>query len=128
MLLTYPLSKKERQWVEDDPFENSVGKQSAAEPAPKPPPKSQPDPKLDRPQIPTVERELFERGKALLGKDAGGLIAKLLKAKGGNHHAALSAIVMAEGKQNPREYIGAVVRGASDERGLTAMDYGDRAL
>src|SRR5207344_667046 len=33
---------------------------------------------------PTPETELFGRGKAILGKNAGGLISNLLKAKGGN--------------------------------------------
>jgi hypothetical protein len=73
------------------------------------------------------EIELSQRGKTILGKDAGGLIAKLLKVKG-NPILALAAILQASTKQNPREYIGAVLRGAADERGLTAMDYGDRAL
>jgi hypothetical protein len=54
----------------------------------------------------TEEKELFRRGKAVLGKDAGGLIAKLLKAKDGNVALARAAIETASTKQNPREWIG----------------------
>jgi predicted transcriptional regulator len=57
------------------------------------------------------ETELFERGKAVLGPSGGGLIAQLLKAKNGKHASALAAILEASTKQNPREYIGAIIRG-----------------
>lgn len=57
------------------------------------------------------ETDLFRRGRDVLGKDAGGLIAKLLKAKGGKVHEARSALEMASGKSDPREYVGAVIRG-----------------
>lgn len=60
---------------------------------------------------PGIEFELFARGKAVLGENAGGLIAKLLKAQGGNHTLALAAILTASTKQNPREYVGALLRG-----------------
>lgn len=73
------------------------------------------------------EVELFQRGKAILGKDAGGLIAKVLKLKG-SATAALSVILMASTKQNPREWIGAILRGASENQQYAASDYGDRAL
>lgn len=56
------------------------------------------------------ERELFERGKRVLGKGAGGLIKNLLKAKGGNIALARAAIEQASTKQDPREYIGAITR------------------
>ncbi len=59
----------------------------------------------------TPEFELYARGKEILGSDAGGLIAKLLKAKAGNPLLALAAILTAATKQNPREYIGALLRG-----------------
>jgi len=57
------------------------------------------------------ETELFRRGKHVLGKEAGGLIARLLKAKDGKIPLARAAIEMASTKQNPREYIGAIARG-----------------
>lgn len=56
------------------------------------------------------EAELFERGKKVLGKDAGGLIAKLLKSKK-EIPLARAAIELAATKQNPREYIGRVLTG-----------------
>jgi uncharacterized protein YdaU (DUF1376 family) len=61
------------------------------------------------------EKELFEKGKQVLGRESGGLIRKLLKAKAGNVALARAAIEQASTKQNPREYIGRIVRGASEE-------------
>lgn len=57
------------------------------------------------------DRELFARGKAILGEDAGGLIAKLKRSKGGDIPAAMAVIEAADGRENPREYVGAAVRG-----------------
>jgi len=68
---------------------------------------------------PTPEAELFKRGKAVLGNNAGGLISNLIKAKGGNVALARAAIETASTKQDPREYIGAVMRGDPD---LTAKE------
>ena len=63
---------------------------------------------------PTVseEAQLFERGKQVLKQKtgAGGLIAKLLKAKDGNVALARAAIEIASTKQDPKEYIGAIIR------------------
>jgi hypothetical protein len=58
------------------------------------------------------EREYFERGKSVLGKSAGGQLAKLLKAKGGNVALARSAVETASQKHNPGEYIAACIRGS----------------
>ena len=58
-----------------------------------------------------AERDYFARGKAILGKNAGGLLAKLKAAKGGNIALARAAIETASTKENPHEYIGAIVRG-----------------
>lgn len=58
------------------------------------------------------EVQCFARGKKLLGENSGGFIAKLVKAKGGNHALALATIITASTKQNPREYIGAIIKGA----------------
>jgi uncharacterized protein YdaU (DUF1376 family) len=62
---------------------------------------------------PDAETELFRRGKEVLGKGAGGLIAKLKSAKGGNLALARAAIEQASTKQNPAEYIGGVIRGGA---------------
>lgn len=62
------------------------------------------------------DADLFRRGKEVLGEDAGGLIARLKKIKG-TVPLARAAIEMAASKQNPREYIGRIVAGQSDEPG-----------
>lgn len=61
------------------------------------------------PAIP--EREYFLRGREVLGKGNGALIAKLLKAKGGNVALARAAVEQASQKQNPTEYVAAICRG-----------------
>jgi hypothetical protein len=63
-------------------------------------------------QVPDAETELYRRGKQVLGASSGGLITQLLKAKDGKINLARAAIETAAGKENPREYIGAVIRGA----------------
>lgn len=70
------------------------------------------------PAIP--EREYFMRGREVLGKGAGGLIGKLLKAKGGNVALARAAIEQASQKQNPTEYVAAICRGPPAARPATA--------
>ncbi|HEX7881942.1 MAG TPA: DUF1376 domain-containing protein [Afipia sp.] len=60
---------------------------------------------------PDPEVELFRRGREVLGKDAGGLISKLLASKNRNIALARAAIEQASTKDKPREYIGAVIRG-----------------
>jgi hypothetical protein len=62
------------------------------------------------------EADLFERGKSVLGRNAGGLIASLLKAKKGSVPMARAAIEQASTKHDPREYIGRVIRGPMHER------------
>jgi len=64
------------------------------------------------PESSTEEVDLFRRGKKLLGDNAGGLIKNLLKAKEGKIPLARAALEVAATKQNPREYIGGVIRGA----------------
>lgn len=74
-----------------------------------------PDPEpVDDPPIPDPaepEREYFARGREILGSKAGGLLAKLLKAKGGNVALARSTLELASTKQTPVEFIGAACRG-----------------
>lgn len=57
------------------------------------------------------EVELFRRGREVLGKQAGGMISQLLNAKQKNVALARAAIEQASTKSDPREYIGAVIRG-----------------
>ena len=58
-----------------------------------------------------AERELFRRGKDVLGKSAGRLIRDLLRAKGGNVALARAAIEQASTKQTPREYVARIIHG-----------------
>lgn len=69
--------------------------------------------KKDAAPQPDPERELFERGKSVLGTTAGGLIKNLLKAKGGNIALARAAIETASTKSNPREYVSAIIAGVN---------------
>lgn len=74
----------------------------------------------DAPPDPAIpEREYFLRGREVLGKGAGGLIGKLLKAKGGNVALARAAIEQASQKQAPAEYIAAICRGPPTPRATT---------
>lgn len=57
-----------------------------------------------------LEKELYQRGRAVLGKNAGGIIKKLLKAKDGKVTLARAAIETAAEKHDPREYIGGIIR------------------
>ena len=66
----------------------------------------------DQPPDPSIaERELFRRGKDVLGKSAGGLIRDLLRARGGNVALARAAIEQASTKQMPREYVARIIHG-----------------
>ena len=51
---------------------------------------------------------MYDRGKALLGKSAGGQITKLKTALGVGR--ALEVIDLARRKENPREYVAGVIR------------------
>ena len=64
-----------------------------------------------------AEKELFDRGKEILGRAAGGMIANLLRAKEGNVALARAAIEQASTKQSPREFVGGVIRGAPKKGG-----------
>ena len=66
-----------------------------------------------------AERELFARGREILGKSAGGLIANLLKAKGHNVALTRAALETASQKENPAEYVAAASRGPPTAKPLT---------
>lgn len=69
------------------------------------------------PSIP--ERDYFVRGREVLGKGNGALIAKLLKAKGKNVALARAALEQASQKQDPVEFIGACCRDGPIAKPLT---------
>lgn len=65
---------------------------------------------------------LFRRGRQVLGEDAGPLVVKLKKAKGGSVALARAAIEQASTKDKPRDYIGRIIAGPAK-----AVDFnGDR--
>lgn len=72
------------------------------------------------PSAATEEVDLFRRGKEVLGPSSGGLIAKLVKAKGGIIADARASIETASTKADPREYIGAIIRGRNSKEDLRA--------
>ena len=72
--------------------------------------------KPTKPQRTDPEVELFRRGREVLGNSAGGVISQLLKAKG-KPELARAAVEVAATKENPREYIGAIIRGKAEEDG-----------
>ncbi len=57
-----------------------------------------------------LERELFRRGKQILGKNAGGMITALLKAKQFDVALARSVVEAAATKQDAREYVAGAIR------------------
>jgi hypothetical protein len=56
-----------------------------------------------------AERDLFKRGRQVLGKSAGGQIANLLRSAGGNIALARSKIELAATKERPAEFIAKVI-------------------
>jgi uncharacterized protein YdaU (DUF1376 family) len=111
--------KAEKRWQKQQNANGNAGADAAAKPA-----QCQSQPQSPEPAIPVAgatdaaaspdhsiaERELFQRGRAVLGTSAGGTIADLLKAKGGNVALARAAIEQASQKSSPREYVAAIVR------------------
>lgn len=66
----------------------------------------------DAPPDPSIaEREYFARGKQVLGKSAGGQLANLKRAKGGNIALARAAVEAASQAESPSEYIAKIIRG-----------------
>jgi hypothetical protein len=67
------------------------------------------DSRVPRGTLAEQERDLFKRGKEVLGHNAGGQIAKLLKSRENDVALARSVIELAATKQNPREYVAAAI-------------------
>lgn len=63
------------------------------------------------------EKQAFAIGREVLGRSAGGLVTKLRKHHGDDWSAVLRTLHLAGGKDNPTEYVGAILRG---ERAATA--------
>lgn len=85
---------------------------------------SQEERKEDAAPAALPEADLFRRGKEILGKNGGGIIKNLLKAKQNNVPLARAAIEQASTKDDPREYIGAIIRGR-EENSAMRPGFGD---
>lgn len=68
-----------------------------------------------------LEKALYARGRQVLGKASGGMIATLLKTKQFDVALARAIIETASTKHDPREYVGAAIRSkANDPRSAIA--------
>jgi uncharacterized protein YdaU (DUF1376 family) len=84
----------------------------------------EPEPKPEEDSVPTErppDAFVYEFGKQVLGQKAGGLISKLIAACEGDLGRAYGALVDAAGKQDSREYIGAVCRGPPGSRPVAEL-------
>jgi len=61
-------------------------------------------------QVAVADAEYYRRGKEVLGHNAGGMLTSLRRSRG-SIAAARAVIEQASLKENPREYVGAVLRG-----------------
>jgi len=62
----------------------------------------------------TPEKVFFDQAAQYLGNSGRSLAGSLLKSQGGNIPAAHAALLTAVQKSNPREYIGAIIRGQGE--------------
>jgi len=57
------------------------------------------------------EKPVFDYGKQILGQSAGGQVRKLIRRHQGDLEATMATLQRAARKQDPREYVGAIVNG-----------------
>jgi hypothetical protein len=65
---------------------------------------------------PDPDADLFRRGKQVLGQNAGGLIADLKRSQDGNISKTRAIIETASTKQDPRQYVGGVIKHKGEEK------------
>ncbi|HEY0836722.1 MAG TPA: hypothetical protein VGE72_22620 [Azospirillum sp.] len=71
-----------------------------------------------------LDRLVFDQGKALLGKSAGGQIVKLRRKFDGDDRRVLQLLDLAATKSNPAEYVGRVIAGdraATDDEEIAEL-------
>ncbi len=92
---------------------DASGIEVAYAPTPTPTPTSKKDAAPNGAQfsIADQEKQFFQRGREILGNSSGGFCKKLLMAKAGNVALARAVLETASTKADPREYLGAAVRG-----------------
>lgn len=64
---------------------------------------------------PDPDKAVFDLGKSVLGKNAGGLVTKLKRHFGGDIGKTYGALVLAQGKSDPSAYVGGILRGDSGD-------------
>lgn len=72
----------------------------------------------------TESKQVYDLGKSILGDKSGGFVKKLIDAKDGNLPLTMAALHSARAMSDPREYLGAIIRG----RGGTADKSAGRAF
>jgi hypothetical protein len=87
------------------------GKEDSSVPTERPPDVGGPDSKPEKPPDATADAQLYTRGREVLGKAAGGIVTELKKHFGGNIALARASLEQASTKHDPREYLGAIIRG-----------------
>lgn len=71
--------------------------------------------RADQPDLSDQKVQLYDRGREVLGKSAGGQITKLLRAQDGSIPKARAIIETASTRANPAEYVAAVIHGKARE-------------
>ena len=60
---------------------------------------------------PDPKKPVYDRGREVLGKSSGGQVTNLIRHHGGDLTATIHTLNLAATKSDPREYIGAILRG-----------------
>jgi uncharacterized protein YdaU (DUF1376 family) len=81
-------------------------------PSPSPPPPSKDIPPTEGAAAPAdPKKPIYDLGKSLLGKSSGGLVTRLIQHHNGDLNGTMRTLRSAAGASDPREYVGAMLRG-----------------
>jgi DNA-binding transcriptional regulator YhcF (GntR family) len=72
----------------------------------------------------TESKQVYDLAKTIIGEKSGGFVKKLIEAKDGSLPLTMAALHSARAMSNPREYLGAIIRG----RGSTPDKSAGRAF
>lgn len=64
-----------------------------------------------------AEADYYRRGREVLGSTAGGMLTRLLRAKGGNVALARAGLEQASTRGDAKAYVGAMIRNGGDDHG-----------
>jgi hypothetical protein len=73
-----------------------------------------------------ARKAVYDAGKAILGKNTGGIVTNLLNHCDGDCQRALDLLRLCEGRTNPREYVNGILRGDADARADDVLAQTDR--